>query len=462
MLQNTIQECIRKTKPRLNVEWWWNNDLNKMKRKFNKLKSQLYKFCTLNDHPSHQEFKKASNLYGEAIIHAKWQHWINYLEEMTAADIWTTNKYIKELPGDGGCPCIPTLKTRNEEGAKTYINNNQDKAKLFTKAFFPTAPETPINYSHYNYPEPLLDSPQITPTQLERHVAKLSPYKVHGLDGIPNIVRQKSINLISNWLLIIFRAILKHGIYYDQWREFTTIVLRKPNKPNYKNPKAYQPIALISTIAKVLTSIVAENLSQVVEQHQILPKTHFGNRPGRSTTDAAHYLIYKILTAWQSDKVASVLFLDIEGTFPNTMPAQLIHNLKRRKILTTIITFVELLLINRRTKLQFDDFTSDTIMVTNGIGQDNPLSMLLYILYNSDLLDISNNPLTDFIIGYVDDIAIIAIGANFEETTQWIKDMMTKDGGGLQWSTNHNSCFEVSKSAIATSLEKPSQTPTLA
>ena len=44
---------------------------------------------------------------------------------------------------------------------------------------------------------------------------------------------------------------------------------------------------------------------------------------------------------------------------------------------------------------------------------------------------------------------IITIGANFGKTTQRIKDMMTKDGGGLQWSTDHNSRFEVSKSAIA-------------
>ena len=29
-------------------------------------------------------------------------------------------------------------------------------------------------------------------------------------------------------------------------------------------------------MAKVLTSIVAENLSQIVKQHHLLPKTHFG------------------------------------------------------------------------------------------------------------------------------------------------------------------------------------------
>ena len=36
--------------------------------------------------------------------------------------------------------------------------------------------------------------------------------------------------------------------------------------------------------------------------------------------------------------------------------------------------------------LEFDDFISELIKITNGIGQGNPISLLLYILYNADLL----------------------------------------------------------------------------
>jgi hypothetical protein len=160
------------------------------------------------------------------------------------------------------------------------------------------------------------------------------------------------------------------------------VVLRKPGKPNYKIPKAHCPIALISTMAKVLTAVVANNLSRVVEQHQLLPKTHFGGRPGRSTTDAVHYLVDKICTAWRENRVASVLFLDVEGAFPNAVTTRLIHNLKKRRIPTAIVRYVKLLLMDRKTRLKFDDYVSETINITNGIGQGDPLSMLLYILYN--------------------------------------------------------------------------------
>ena len=446
-LQDTISDEIPKTKPRPESKRWWNGDLKKKRKELNRLRAKSYRFRAIADHPSHTELKTKSSKYGETIIQAKRQHWSNYLEEMTSADIWTANKFIKEPAGDGGSPRIPTLQVRNEEGVITHINNNEDKAKTFVKGFF-LPPPPPAAQEPCQYPEPLPDPPQLSTEQLLAHIVKLAPYKAHGPDGIPNIVLQKCADLLLERLMKIYRAILDLGIYFDPWREFTTIVLRKPGKPSYEVPKAYRPIALISTMAKVLTSIVAENLSRIVEQHHLLPRTHFSGRPGRSTVDAIQYLVHKISTAWRENKVASVLFLDVEGAFPNAVNAKLIHNLKKRRVPKAIVQFITQLLQNRRTKLKFDDYVSEPIDITNGIGQGDPLSMLLYIIYNADLLDLPDNPNAEDVIGYVDDIALFSTGIDFDESTQRLSEMMTKQDGGLQWSISHNSRFEVTKSAI--------------
>ena len=122
--------------------------------------------------------------------------------------------------------------------------------------------------------------------------------------------------------------------------------------------------------------------------------------------------------------------------------------MKKRQIPSSIIKFVQHLLANRKTRLIFDDYTSNPIPVTNGIGQGDPLSMLLYIIYNADLIDIPTNIASKDTLGYVDDIAIITIGSDFTKTTNRIKNIMTKPEGGLDWSKAHNSKFEVNKSAI--------------
>ena len=44
---------------------------------------------------------------------------MNYLEEMTSANIWSANIFIKEPIGNGGCPRIPTLMKKDNRGNKT-------------------------------------------------------------------------------------------------------------------------------------------------------------------------------------------------------------------------------------------------------------------------------------------------------------------------------------------------------
>lgn len=86
--------------------------------------------------------------------------------------------------------------------------------------------------------------------------------------------------------------------------------------------------------------------------------------------------------AWWQGKVASVLFLNIKGAFPNAVTDQLLHNMKTRHLPTAIVSYTEQLLRDRKTKIKFNNYISDWVPVTNGIGQGDPLLMLLYIIYS--------------------------------------------------------------------------------
>ena len=85
--------------------------------------------------------------------------------------------------------------------------------------------------------------------------------------------------------------------------------------------------------------------------------------------------------------------------------------------------------------------------------------MLLYTLYNADLLEIPDNPEAEDAIGYVNDLAMIAIGTDLTETTTRLRNIMTKEDRGLDWSLKHNSKFEVNKSAIMHFTRKTTQDP---
>jgi hypothetical protein len=52
-----------------------------------------------------------------------------------------------------------------------------------------------------------------------------------------------------------------------------------------------------------------------------------------------------------------------------------------------------------------------------------------------------------------------ASGVNFEDLTNRLKQLMVKDNGGLNWSKEHNSKFEVSKSVIVHFTRKTAPDP---
>jgi hypothetical protein len=158
-------------------------------------------------------------------------------------------------------------------------------------------------------------------------------------------------------------------------------------------------------------------MTYYLERHQLLPATHFGGRPGRSTTDSLHLLEETIKNAWRTKKVASVLFLDIEGAFHNAVTDRLLHNMKNRRLPAAMIDFTEQVLTGRQTRLIFDDFKSDWFPVTNGIGQGDPLSMILYIIYNADLIDVAKGRgKQESTLAFIDATAFTAIGSSFNET----------------------------------------------
>ncbi|KAL5636330.1 hypothetical protein ACGC1H_004966 [Rhizoctonia solani] len=67
-----------------------------------------------------------------------------------------------------------------------------------------------------------------------------------------------------------------------------------------------------------------------------------------------------------------------------------------------------------------------------------------YIAYTQQRSTTGANELA---IGYIDDVTILVWGDTFEDTHAGLVDIMTREGGALEWSTSHNSTFELDKTA---------------
>ncbi|KAJ3473537.1 hypothetical protein NLI96_g12951 [Meripilus lineatus] len=447
---------IPETFPCPHTKRWWTKDLSKLRKAKNRISGKAFKWRDVPDHPIHQELKDITKRYVDEVDKTKKQHWEDWLENLTAEAVYKANKYATDSPSDYARTRIPPLKT-NEPG--NLASTNKDKAQILAEAFFPPPPAD-IDIPITQYPTPLTGIRFFTRQQIRRTVASLSPYKAPGMDSIPNIVLIKSIDHIIDHLFFIYRASMEFGFYHDRWRISETLVLRKPGRTAYDIAKSYRPIGLLNTTGKLLSTLIAADLSFLVEKHGLLPVNQFGGRPCHTTTDAIHLLTSKVKDAWRRGEVATALFLDVQSAFPNTMKFRLIHNMRTIGIPTQYVRLTDAMLTNRTTILSFDDYISDVpIDINNGTTQGCPLSMIYYSFYNMPLIN-SAKYRNETVIGFVDDCTLLATGPTLDDTHSIIKTMMERPNGCFEWSVSHNSPFELTKFATIDFPRKFSQPPT--
>ena len=448
-INKTTREVIPLIKPMPHTKRWWTNELTSLRKTRNKASTEHYRWRGLPDHPSHLNYKTISRQFANAIESAKANHWQEWINHASGDDIWTIHKYMNSNPTDYGRQRIPALK--KPDGTST--TTNEQKARQLANTFFP--PERPLGQQEHLFVEenpPTTNHskfPSFTPERVLNVLTKVNPYKAPGPSGISNAILKQCAQLLSSHLATIYTAICKLSFYPTRFRSIHQVVLPKPGRASYELPNSYRPIALIETMAKVQSTIVAEELSYECEAFSLLPNHQFGGRPGRSTTDALHYVEQFTKNAWRKGQVTTALFLDIQAAFPNMRKDRLIANMRARNLANGYCEFIDMILTQRQIQLKFDDHMSTPFSPENGCRQGCPLSMLLCAIYNAPLIRIASNTNTsECIVGFVDDTTLLASGKNFDEAHETIKDMMERPNGVFEWSRTYNSPLEMNKLAL--------------
>ena len=195
--------------------------------------------------------------------------------------VWAVHRYVSGEPSDGGKTWVPTLKVREQSGLMSEVVSSEGKSKVFEKAFFLDMATMALTSEATIYPNPKFEFRHITDDQIGWEIGRLSPYKAPGADRVLNAIYMRCADLLIPHLGLLYRANFELGTYPDEWKDSITVVVRKPGKPDYTTLGAYRPIALLSTMGKILSSCIAGEIARMAELHNLLPNNHFGCRPGR-------------------------------------------------------------------------------------------------------------------------------------------------------------------------------------
>ena len=117
-------------------------------------------------------------------------------------------------------------------------------------------------------------------------VNKLKRNKASGPDGVPTYVFKEMEEPQLELILALLNIWWNGQETPDSLTQAQVILLYKKGDNN--NLSSYRPISLLNTMYKILTTLLQQRLSEVLDTH--LQQSQFGFRKNKGTAQAIHYI----------------------------------------------------------------------------------------------------------------------------------------------------------------------------
>lgn len=376
---------------------WWNENLSTLRR----TTRVLFNICY--ERKYWQPYKDCLNTYKKAIRDAKKQSWMDYCQSIESTK--DSARLSKILSKGHSNPSF----LRAPDG--TWTASSAECLELLINTHFPGCVDTNDNSEAGISHEPLISREEIssilTNQKVQWAVNSFAPYKSPGLDGIMPIMLQKLPDLVTPWLVAIFRGCIALNYVPQSWRRVKVVFIPKTAKQGHESAKDFRPISLTSFVLKTLERVVDTHIRQTLERAP-LSKSQHAYCKGRSVETALHEVLRPIEHSIHFKQYALAAFLDIEGAFNNISTESIQTALAELGVEAGISRWIVSMLSTRIIESELGN-SHVKKMTQRGTPQGGVLSPLLWtMVMNKVLLRLEG--LGVRVVAYADDVAILVLG----------------------------------------------------
>jgi len=219
-------------------------------------------------------------------------------------------------------------------------------------------------------------------------IKSLQPKSSCDVDGISTKLLKSLATEISWPLAHIFKLSLESGIFPAGLKSSRTVPIFKAGNPELCDN--YRPIALLSTLSKVLEKMVSVQLVNHLDRNNILYEHQYGFQRNKSTEHSIIHSLNFISNALNDDKYCVGVFFDLKKAFDVCSHDILLMKLSKMGITGSALNWFKSYLSDRTQIVDINGSRSRSRQIKISILQGSILGPILFLCFINDLFRVTN------------------------------------------------------------------------
>ena len=239
-----------------------------------------------------------------------------------------------------------------------------------------------------------------------KQIDNLSLDKATGEDHISCKLLKMTKNVIAESLCDIINKSLSTGVVPREWKKARVVPIFKSGDISSLNN--YRPISILPIVSKIIERAVHQQLSEFLDENDLLHPNQSGFRPMHSTATALAKLVNQWSLNIDNNELSGVAFIDLRKAFDTVDHELLLHKLACIGCSNRTITWFKSYLGDRQQVTQFKGAKSHPSTIKLGVPQGSILGPLLFSIYVNSLPECIPEGIIDM---YADDTTL-TVSAN--------------------------------------------------